>query len=422
MCNGKLVHSFFGSIDQYIEYFLIAVAFFLPLSLNGTTYFLLGAFFLWLLKMGYHRKLLVRATPFDGVIAFLTVFSFASVWSSPDIGFSFYNYYNLMGRYLLIYYLVVHNVHSLVQVKKMVAALITATFIVDFYGYYQYIFGIDISAFQWVDDAQYPDLKVRVFSTLKNPNLLAFFLVTMISVAGGLGFYAPDRKYKMTLFALVAACGACLVMTYSRGAWLSLFAVVAAFGLWYNRKIFWLVLIIPLAVLCAHNGVLERFMSIINLSDSSSNLRLSLWESTWYMILDHPLLGIGWGAYYLVYPDYDIYGVVNGTKIFHAHNMYLNIAAEIGLPGFFTFMYFLYGHAKIALRLCKESQDPYISGLMLGVIASVLALLISALTDYNLFNIQMSMLFWFLNALVVQSWRLSRRVDCLALQEQENKK
>ncbi|MDU2067165.1 MAG: O-antigen ligase family protein, partial [Sporomusaceae bacterium] len=296
------------------------------------------------------------------------------------------------------------------------AVLLFSAFFVNLYGYYQYIFGVDISAFQWVDDAQFPDLKVRVFSTLKNPNLLAFFLVTIMAVASGLGFYAPDRKYKSALFSLVAASGACLVMTYSRGAWISLFAVFAAFGWWYNRKILWLILFVPLLIFFAHNGVLERLLSVLNpTTDSSSSLRLALWESTWYMILDHPLLGIGWGAYYLVYPAYDFY-VVAG-KIFHAHNMYLNIAAEIGVPGFLCFMAFFYGHGKLALVLCKESRDPYIAGLMLGVLAAFLALVISGFTDYTLFNIQMSMLFWFLNALIVQSWRLSRRVDCLTLQD-----
>ncbi|MDU2066386.1 MAG: polymerase, partial [Sporomusaceae bacterium] len=113
MCKENFIHRFFYSLDQYIEYSLILVVFFLPLSLDLTTYCLMGSFGLWLVKLLYRRKWLLRSTPFDLIIGFLTLFSFASVWGSPDVGFSFYNYYNLMGRYLLIYYLVVHNVHSL---------------------------------------------------------------------------------------------------------------------------------------------------------------------------------------------------------------------------------------------------------------------------------------------------------------------
>lgn len=402
------IKDFFGFMDHYIEYCMIAVAFFLPLSLNITTIFLLACACMWLAKMIYYRRVLIRSTPFDAVIGLYVLLSFASVWVSPDVGFSFYNYYNLMGRYLLIYYLVVHNVHSLAQIKRMIIALLCATFLVTLYGYYQYIFGIDISALEWVDNVQFPDLKIRIFSTLKNPNLLAAFLVSMMAITGGLGFYAPDKKYKGLLLGLVLSCAACLVMTYSRGAWVSLFAVFAAFGFWYNRKMFWLLLIVPLIVLFAHNGVLERLLSIANPTDTSSTLRLALWESTWAMILDHPLLGIGWGAYYLVYPNYDFF-VLSGAKIFHAHNMYLNIAAEIGIPGFLTFMYIFYGHAKIALRLCQQSRDPYISGLMLGTVAAIFGLVVSGITDYILFNIQMSMFFWLLNALISQSWRLSRR-------------
>ena len=402
------VRDFFGSIDHYIEYCLIAVAFFLPLSLNVTTFFLLACTCMWLAKMIYYRKVLIRSTSFDIAIGLFVVLSFASIFVSPDICFSFYNYYHLMGRYILIYYLVVHNVHSLSQIKRMVTALLCSTCLVTLYGYYQCAFGIDFSELEWVDDVQFPDLKVRIFSTLKNPNLLASFLVTMMAIAGGLGFYAPDKKYKGMLFGLVLSCAACLVMTYSRGAWVSLFAVFAAFGFWYNRKMFWLLLIVPLIVLLVHNGVLFRMLSIANPTDTSSMMRLALWESTWAMILDHPLFGIGWGAYFLVYPNYDFF-MLNDTKIFHAHNMYLNIAAEVGIPGFLAFMYIFYGHAKMALHLCQQSRDPYISGLMLGAVAAIFGLVISGFTDYILFNIQMSMLFWFINALISQSWRLSRR-------------
>jgi putative inorganic carbon (hco3(-)) transporter len=406
--KASKIQTAFHSIDRYIEYCMIAVAFFLPLSLNGTTFFLLLSTALWLVKMVYYRKVLVRSSPFDKLIGLLVLLSFASVWVSPDKSFSFYNYSHLMGRYVLIYYLVIHNVHSLGQIKRMVMALLGATFLVNFYGYYQYIFGIDISAMEWVDDAQFPDLKIRVFSTLKNPNLLASFLVSMIAIAGGLGFYAPDKKVKTALLLLVVSCSACLIITYSRGAWISLFAVLAAFGFWHNRKMFWLLLIVPLLVLLAHNGVLERVLSIANPTDTSSTLRLALWESTWSMISDHPLFGIGWGAYYLVYPNYDFF-ILNGTKIFHAHNMYLNIAAEIGIPAFCVFMLFLWRHAHLALKLCKKSGNPYIVGLMLGSVAAIFGLVVSGLTDYTLFNIQMSMLFWLLNALIVQAWRLSPR-------------
>ena len=74
----------------------------------------------------------------------------------------------------------------------------------------------------------------------------------------------------------------------------------------------------------------ERLLSVFTKIDTSSEMRLAIWESSAEMIFDHPILGIGWGAYRLVYPEYDFYINDPSVIIYHAHNMYLNYAAEIG--------------------------------------------------------------------------------------------
>ncbi len=398
-------------LDYLIEHCILAVAFFLPLSLNATSLFLAVGAVSWLAKMLVSRRVAFKRTPFDEVIAIFVILAAASIWESPDRNFSFYNFYHLMGRYILIYYLVINNICSTVQLKRIIYMLLGSAVVVTIYGFYQYIYKVDISAFEWVDGEQFPDLKVRVFSTLQNPNLLAGFLVTVMSMAVGLACKVRQSKTKLLLFGLVAMFGTCLVLTYSRGAWLSVIAVIGTYGLIYNRRILWLLLIIPVIVMYAHD-VLERLLSIINPTDTSSTLRLALWESTWSMIVDKPLFGIGWGAYWLVYPEYDFFVQNTGTKIFHAHNMYLNIAAEIGIPGLLAFLAIMYGHARTALQIFNNTTDYWMAGLMLGIVSAIVGLAVSGFTDYVMFNIQMSMLFWLLNALVVVARQELCRCNC----------
>jgi len=150
-------------------------------------------------------------------------------------------------------------------------------------------------------------------------------------------------------------------------------------------------------------------MSIVNPTDTSSTLRIALWESTIAMIMDKPLLGIGWGAYWLVYPEYDFFLNNTNVKIFHAHNMYLNIAAEIGIPGLITFLSIMYGHVRLALSVLRGSFESWSSGLMLGIIAAIGGIIINGLTDYVMFNIQLSMLYWLLNGLIVIVWQQSHQ-------------
>lgn len=396
-------------LEYLIEHCILAVAFFLPLSLTACSGFLgLGAV-LWLAKMIIAGKLDFKHTPFDIGIGLLVLLSAASIWNSPDRGFSFYNFYNLMGRYVLIYYLVVNNINSAAQIKRIIWVMLASATVVTLYGFYQYLYGLKFSANEWVDGEQFPDLKIRVFSTMKNPNLLAGFLVTMMALGASMGYKADRMKGKIIFFGLVAMFGACLLLTYSRGAWLSLLAVIGVYGILCNRKIFWLLILLPIAMLCGHDAVLERIMSIINPTDTSSTLRLALWESTIAMIMDKPILGIGWGSYWLVYPEYDFFVNNADVKIFHAHNMYLNIAAEIGIPGLLVFLSIMYGHVRLALAVFKGVFESWSSGLMLGIIAAIGGIIINGFTDYVMFNIQLSMLYWLLNGLIVIVWQQSHQ-------------
>jgi putative inorganic carbon (HCO3(-)) transporter len=396
-------------LEYLIEHCILAVTFFLPLSLKISSGLLGLCGLLWLGKMVVMRRMDFKATPFDWGIALLVALSAASIWSSPDRGFSFYNYYNLMGRYILIYYLVVNNVRSVEQVKRLIWVMLGSAALVSLYGFHQYFFGAKVSAAEWVDGEQFPDIKMRVFSTLENPNLLAGFLVTMMAVAAGMGYKSNAAKSKMLLFSLVAMFGGCLLLTYSRGAWLSVLAIIGMYGFLCNRKIFWLLLLFPIAALFAHDALLERIMSIMNPTDTSSTLRIALWESTIAMIADKPLLGIGWGAYWMVYPEYDFFINNPNTKILHAHNMYLNIAAEIGIPGLIAFVTMMVGHVRLALASIGKTAPKWSSGVMLGIVGAICGLIVNGFTDYVLFSMQLSMLFWLLNALIVVVWQQNKQ-------------
>ena len=396
-------------LDFLIEHCVLAVVFFLPLSSLLTNIFLGTGILLWFAKMAVHKKVYFKRTPFDWVVLLLVVLSAASICNSPDKGISIYNYQYLMLHYILIYYLVINTVHTQKQLKRVVQALFAAAFVVTIYGFYQYFFAAQMLTREWVDHEQFPDLKFRVFSTLKNPNLLAGYLVTMISIAGGLWCTAREKKSRFLWCGLILIFMICLVLTYSRGAWVSLLVVIVTYGMLYNRKAFWLLAFLPLVVLFNHDVMMERLLSIINPTDTSAGLRWALWESTLAMIADHPLLGVGWVAYRLVYPEYDFYVNNASTIIFHAHNMYLSIAAEVGIPGLLAFLYVMYGHAYKAWQLLKKPLAPWLNGVLLGLVAATAALTVSGFTDYILFNIELSMLFWLLNAVIVIAWLSQKR-------------
>jgi hypothetical protein len=71
--------------------------------------------------------------------------------------------------------------------------------------------------------------------------------------------------------------------------------------------------------------------------------RIVMWRNTWRMIADHPLLGVGIGAFQYGYAPY-VQGVAGwrGFLTDDPHNQYLKLQGEMGLLGLATFLFFLY--------------------------------------------------------------------------------
>lgn len=389
------------NLDVAIEWLLVSATFFLVLSPAIADAALLLGVLAWAGKLVRTQGRAFRRMPLDVPLLCFAALGALSVAVSPDPAFSFYNYHQLMGRYLLVYYLFVQNVTTERALRRVVWAAGLSAFCVAGYGVYQYVHGIDVTDMRWVDGEQFPELKTRVFSTLENPNLLAGYLSAVMSVAFGFCCRLRSRRGLAAAASLFLLCGACLLMTYSRGAWLSLFAVLAGYGALRSRRLlFWVALFLA-AVLLLDATIAERLASSFEARDTSSSMRVALWESTIAMILEHPLLGVGWGAYWQVYPLYDFFIQNDAVKIVHAHNMYLNIAAETGVFGLLAFLSCLFGHVHLAFTDASRRASPFLSGLALGAGLALAVLAVGGLTDYVLFNTSVSMLFWLLCAVIV---------------------
>lgn len=76
---------------------------------------------------------------------------------------------------------------------QLMGAFLIVSLLVSAIGIAQKIFGVTAEGI-WVDPAQFPDLKVRVFSTLVNPNILAGYLVLV--VAYSTAFFNQTKAYK----------------------------------------------------------------------------------------------------------------------------------------------------------------------------------------------------------------------------------
>ena len=413
-------------LGRCMMYAVIAEAFLIPLlPLAAHVALGIGCVAI-LLRLCIERDFHLCRMPYDAPALLFLVISFLSVFIAPDVSFSLYNFSHLVPIYVSTYLLVGQTVRTSREVQRVVIAMALSAALVILYGFYQFIFGIDISAMKWVDGAAFPELSKRVFSTWENPNILAGYLDIVACLALGLAVGLSGWRRGLALTILVLAL-ACLGMTYARGACLVIGILLGGYGVLRDWRVLLGIVAIGAGVLFFDPVLSDRLLSVFTRIDTSSEMRLAFWESTVAMIMDHPFLGIGWGMYFMVYPEYDFYLQGAPVQIVHAHNMYLNYAAEIGIPGALAFFWFFFGSLLLAFRLPRKTppwadvlaahehewhavadvrealmawrSKKFVEGLALGIGLAMLSVALNGITDHLLFNIPSSMLLWMLAAM-----------------------
>ena len=217
-----------------------------------------------------------------------------------------------------------------------------ALLIVSVIGVGQYLFGV--AELRWVDARRFGDIGGRVTSLFDNPNILAVYLLLYFPLSLWATFFPKHRGRLRFFYASTAAlCALCILLTWSRGAWLGLFLECLLFLLFYNSKSRKAVLFLPLFALLSlpllPQNFRGRLFSIGDLGESSIRYRLQTWVGTLRMLGEHPVgIGVGERAWRVIYPHF----ALSGTKqVMHAHNIFLQMAVELGFVGFFVFVLLL---------------------------------------------------------------------------------
>jgi len=396
-----------GKMRMHIMYVLCGTAFFMPLNLYLMEACIIVAIFMTAMyTWKFGTEIWQHMSLFWAALGY-AVISFVSIINSPQPLFSFLNYLFTVAQYFLLYCMVVSFVRGERERRTLVCAFLAGAVCVALYGLFQYSTMLGLGNIEWVDSDAFPMLKRRMFSTLYNPNLLSAFLLMVLSVTASLSIWTGQKWHRVLYVGLFTLFLICLILTYSRGAWVSMGALIFFFGLVWDKRVWLLFLAAPVILVFYHGGVVDRFLSIFFHSDADTSvaMRLAMWESTYYMICDHPWLGVGWGAYKFVYPEYNYY-ILEGAHIiiYHAHNMYLDIMAETGVTGFLFYMWFFFGNGWQAMRFLSRKHPPFAQCTAMGLAAVICTLAICGVSDHDLFSTQISLCFWLLCAIFANTY------------------
>ncbi len=170
---------------------------------------------------------------------------------------------------------------------------------------------------------------------------------------------------------------AAMVMSWSRGGWVGLAAALAVITVVRSRTALLAALVVALAVsyLLLIGGaqylpqsLVQRFSDFLPYLGGVDPTRVDVTDANWAVIermahwlaavgmfSDHPWLGVGIGNYAVAYPQYALGRWRD--PLGHAHNYYLNIAAEAGIIGLAAYL-MLFGACLIhALRVIRRTAS-----------------------------------------------------------------
>ena len=286
----------------------------------------------------------------------------------------------------------VQFVRTRTDVRLIVAAVVTG-------GVTQALFGYLQTALQLGPAAFLHGAFLRAYGSFDQPNPYAGYLNMVLPLAVAMALLTPSRRerfwYGLSGLLLFGA----LVASESRGALLAGgFALVVVLScVWsVGYRLAWLGAFAGvLAAWLATLGLISvapftRVLEVVGLGDVSfghvtdANLsaveRAAHWLAGVRMFADHPLIGVGIGNYASAYPAYHPRSWYD--PLAHAHNYYINIAAEAGVIGLIAYLLLAGSALWYSYAAMRRCRDPLLCAAVLGVVGALVA------TDFhNLFDV-----------------------------------
>ncbi len=347
------------------------------------------------LHLATEKDMPLRPVPLGGFVA---VFALTMVLGTM-LSFTFMKSMQILFLHLAFigfYFVAFQTLDTPKKWRSVLVAFLFVSGLVALYGIYQNFAGVSSTA-SWVDEEMFEQIKVRVYSTFDNPNVLGEYLVLMIPVALACICRSQTDGRKTVYAALLACLGLCMVFTWSRGAWLGMILAVALFLLIMDKRWALLgvvgILLLP-ALLGSNSAIANRIFSIGNTADTSTAYRVSIWRASITMIRDFWISGIGPGsdAFAMIYPKYALAGA---NFALHSHNLFLQLWVELGIAGFGAFIALILAFTRQTLSLaCYKNRSRLTGTASIALTAGLLGFLLQGLTDNVWYNYKMVLLFW----------------------------
>ena len=237
--------------------------------------------------------------------------------------------------------------------------------------------------------------QTRANGPVIDANLFGGFLVLVIPMLMAIGLAVRRLWVTIATAAATLVCTAALAATLSRSAWLGLLAATLVLALvWPERRRHIAAVVGVLAVLLLVVGLAGPIGARLAQHDTGPLAMLAdrwaVWNSAVAMTRDHPSFGIALDNFQNFDPDYGNFGIN------HAHNLFLNLAAERGIPALLVFGAIIFALFRALVSSLRNAQSMMERALIAGFMATFAGYLVHSIFEVSYYDHKVLLLFWML--------------------------
>jgi putative inorganic carbon (HCO3(-)) transporter len=373
-------------------------------------------------------------TPLDWPILGLLVMVLVSLWATYSLAVSLVKVAGIVYGVGLFYALLAFGRRSARRLGTLTAAYLAAgaaLAVVGLVGSFQ----TDKLPLLGALRARLPAFLIRLpgAETGIQPNEVAGFLLWVSPVALALSVAAwrhlpvvarrwgAARAAAATLSLTVIAFGATvvLVLTQSRTGLFGLAAALVVLPLAAGRRsrhvslaLLTLGIVAGLALYGDRLRALYQYAAYATADSSwpgrvfaALDARVEIWSRGIYAIGDFGFTGMGMNTFRtLVHLLYPLSLTDSGVDFGHAHNMWLQAALDLGLPGLVAYVALWLAVGVMLIQTLRSARHPGLRALAVGLAGAVAGSLAFGLPDAVALGARPSFLWWWLLALAALAW------------------
>lgn len=381
-------------------------------------------------------------TGFNLPLIFLLISGLISFFAAGDKIVAFNALLGLTITLLIIYIITVYLNYRPEESNKISGILLFTITVMILYGLLQYVKNIlpdDLYLKKIIllipsikSDLRHPNPTImpgqwtRLTAMFFYPTTFAGYLILSLPVYAGIVFSRSYKLFYKILFLFILGGGFfCLFHTYSRAGWLCITAVIFIMVfLMSGKKIrpFVIILLIIFLMAVFLFGIFNReLIKGYIYHPFSDNTRILVFNKSLKMLIDHPITGVGLGNFHSAYEEYltpDEKNLPVEPAPWHAHNLFIQLAIEMGIPGLFSFLWLV-----ISL-LCRIFSFQKIKNknkwLIYGIFSSITGFLFLGFFDFLLGDVKSGIYFFIILSFASGVFSLQEKNEINSEPEEEN--